>query len=345
LFRLVSIGVFCLTFIVCNLQAQVVIDTVCVGYTNVPYSVDDHPGSTYKWMVDGGVVVSGHSTSSITVNWKKQPGIFRLSVVEQNESKCWGDSVFAYVLVKGNTFKTSYPLEACIHDSVTLKAGGGIWYQWKGGQTDSILRIKLDHDTSLSVIISDTACGLRTDTFSMKIKAVARPVVEFNSEGSEYFKEQSVLFSYSGDPKDKITWDIEKSMRQHFTGPNVNVRFIDTGDAYIKLYSVNILGCKDSTSRLINIKDEQLFFPSAFTPNGDGLNDTFKPGGTGIKTYSLAIYNRWGQKIFETDDLEHGWDGTFNGQTVDTETYLFQCDARGYSGKLYTFNGNITILR
>lgn len=334
----------CFLFTARSLHAQI-IDTVCVGYSNVPYAVDHHNGSTYRWIVEGGDIVSGNGSSRITVNWKKQPGIFRLSVVEQNELNCPGDSVFAYVLVKGNNFRVSYPPQACLNDSVTVKASGGIWYDWGNGFTDSSVSFRIIHDTALTVLISDTACGLRTDTFSMKIKAITKPTAAFSSGVEEYYKNQSVFFSYSGSTNDNVTWNIDKTIRPRLTAHAINVTFIDTGDAYIKLYSVNLLGCKDSVTRIVNIRNEQLFFPTAFTPNGDGLNDTFKPGGIGMKTYHLTIYNRWGQKIFETDNIEEGWDGTYKGETVDTETYIYTCDARGRSGKLYTYNGNITLLR
>lgn len=342
--RLVFIGVLCFLFTVCSVKAQI-IDTVCVGYTNVSYSVEDHVGSNYKWIVEGGDIVAGNGTNQIAVNWKKQPGTFRLSVVETNERNCTGDSVFAYVLVRGNNFKTVYPTKACLFDSVTVKASGGLWYNWSTGQTDSIIRFKIERDTTLTVLISDTACGLRTDTFPVSIKAVQTPQVSFTSEVDEYYKNQSVYLSYGGNPNDNITWNIDKSTRPQFRGPNVHVTFLDTGQAYIKIMSMNTLGCKDSLTRLINIKDEQLYFPTAFTPNGDGLNDTFKPGGIGIKTYYMAVYNRWGQKLFETNDPKIGWDGTYKGDPVDTETYIYQCDARGYSGRLYTHNGTVTILR
>jgi gliding motility-associated-like protein len=344
LLRLISIGVLCFLFTVCNVQAQI-IDTVCIGYTNVPYAVDRHQGSTYKWVVEGGDIASGAGTNRITVNWKKQPGTFRLSVVEINETNCAGDSVFAYVLVRGSNFKTQHPNKACLFDSVTVKASGGLWYNWGNGATDSIFRFNIERDTVLTVLISDTACGLRTDTLSMNIKAVTKPTVSFTTEADEFYINQSMFFTYGGGSNDNVTWNIDKTNRGQIKGPAVNVTFIDTGEAYVKVLSVNTLGCKDSLSRLINIKDEQLYFPTAFTPNADGLNDTFKPGGIGIKTYYMAVYNRWGQKVFETHDLKTGWDGTYNGQPVDSETYIYQCDAHGYSGRLYTHNGNITILR
>lgn len=71
--------------------------------------------------------------------------------------------------------------------------------------------------------------------------------------------------------------------------------------------------------------------PTAFTPNGDGVNDKIYVEGWGIKKLNyFRIYNRWGQLLFETDDLEQGWDGTFNGVQQNVETYVYQVSVQSY---------------
>jgi gliding motility-associated-like protein len=345
LYKLIVILVLAFFTLTCRTQAQNIIDTVCTGSSDVPYSVDFHQGSVYKWTVEGGTIASGHGTNRITVNWKKQPGMFRLAVMEQNETKCWGDSVLAIVYVTGREFRTFFPPYACVDDTVTVQASGGLKYLWANGVTDSIVKFRISADTTLTVMISDTSCGLRQDTFSMNIKAVSKPQAGFKSEADEFYKNQPVYFSYSGNPDDKITWEINKTIKRHLTGHEVNFRFMDTGDAQIRLFSVNTLGCRDTATKIINVKEEQLFFPNAFTPNGDGVNDIFRPGGMGIRTYRMEIYDRWGKLIFQTTDMNHGWDGTLGGQPLPSDTYIYQCDARGHSGQLYTYTGNITILR
>jgi gliding motility-associated-like protein len=70
--------------------------------------------------------------------------------------------------------------------------------------------------------------------------------------------------------------------------------------------------------------------PTGFTPNGDNLNDIFKPIGEGIdpKNYLFMVFNRWGEKLFETDDLNIGWDGKYNGNPVQTDTYIWKIKAK-----------------
>lgn len=79
-----------------------------------------------------------------------------------------------------------------------------------------------------------------------------------------------------------------------------------------------------------------LRFPSAFSPNGDGLNDTFGAVGEGVDQYRLIIFNRWGNVIFESDNLHKKWDGRFNGELVAPGSYNYEVFAEGKEfGKLH----------
>ncbi len=309
------------------------------------YMVDRHEGSSYNWLLTGGTIVSGNGTNRIVVNWGNEPGTFKVAVTERNLFGCIGEAQNGYVMVKGPLFKTRFPDKACLYDTVTLQASGGLWYKWSNGQTDSTISFKILYDTLMNVIISDTVCSFRSDTFSLFIKSVKKPDVAITSDADVVFKNQWIHLSYGGAVDDKLSWYLDKSV---FTGRNshgIDVTFNDTGTAMVKLVSVNYLGCKDSAYKQIEVRDEQLFFPTAFTPNRDGLNDQFLPGGTGIKLYQLNILNRWGQIIFSSNQQDMGWDGTVNGEAVQSDTYIYQCDVTGYSGKKYAYNGTFTLIR
>ena len=103
------------------------------------------------------------------------------------------------------------------------------------------------------------------------------------------------------------------------------------GEYIVGLTVINNYGCSDSTFRIIKIDGLYLFhMPTGFTPNGDNLNDIFKPIGEGIdpKNYLFMVFNRWGEKLFETDDLNIGWDGKYNGNPVQTDTYIWKIKAK-----------------
>ena len=89
-----------------------------------------------------------------------------------------------------------------------------------------------------------------------------------------------------------------------------------------------------------------LYMPTAFTPNNDGKNDLLKPifGGI-VKQYKLAVYNRWGQIVFQTTDPNKGWNGTFRELAIDSNIFVWLCIYQLEGGELKTESGTVTIIR
>jgi len=93
-------------------------------------------------------------------------------------------------------------------------------------------------------------------------------------------------------------------------------------------------------------KGSAIYVPNAFTPNHDGLNDVLRPGYVGIKTLGyFTVFNRWGQKVFETKNLAEGWDGKIKGVEQPTGTYAWIIQAEDYVGKKYQVKGTSTIIK
>ncbi len=104
-------------------------------------------------------------------------------------------------------------------------------------------------------------------------------------------------------------------------------------------------GCVNSDSIKIGECPVLIWFPNAFTPNSDGLNDTFHPIGNGIEKFSMQIFNRWGTMVFETSSQETGWDGTYNGSLCPEETYVFKASFEIIGGEVKQVTGTITLQR
>jgi gliding motility-associated-like protein len=82
----------------------------------------------------------------------------------------------------------------------------------------------------------------------------------------------------------------------------------DTGTYMTTLIVRNTYGCVDTVSLFIDVRPEFSFFiPNCFTPNGDEANEAFFGSGTGIKKYHLMIFDRWGDLIWQTEDIHQGW--------------------------------------
>jgi gliding motility-associated-like protein len=324
-------------------RAQI-IDTVCANTLNAIYAVDEHQGADYNWSVEGGTIVAGNGSHSIQVNWETKPGLYKLSVSERSVTGCLGNPQQAYVLVRGTLFKASFPDKGCLFDSVTIHASGGRSYQWSNGLSDSSISIKLLGDTSLKVIISDTVCGINADTFPIFIKAIQKPDVAIVTDVEQVYKNQPFYLEYNGSQDDYINWKVG-SINAHKNTSKIRIQLNDTGEVIVQLVVTNPLGCSDSAYKKIEVIGDQLFFPTAFTPNGDGLNDLFLPGGMETKQYQLKLFNSWGQLIFATNNPLIGWDGTFDGQPAITGVYIYQCDVVTLSGKSYGYNGTVTLIR
>ncbi len=117
-------------------------------------------------------------------------------------------------------------------------------------------------------------------------------------------------------------------------------------------YTVNVEenGCTDTRDLTITVLEPQcdepfIFFPRAFTPNGDGVNDVLYLRGNYIDVSYFVIYNRWGEKVYESNSLSEGWDGTFKGKEVAPDVYGFYLRATCLNGQEFYKQGNVTVLK
>ncbi|HSV09269.1 MAG TPA: gliding motility-associated C-terminal domain-containing protein, partial [Hanamia sp.] len=106
-------------------------------------------------------------------------------------------------------------------------------------------------------------------------------------------------------------------------------------------------GCVDTASVKVTVfKGSAVYVPTAFTPNNDGLNDILKPYYVQIKTLSyFTIFNRWGQKIFSTNDLSKGWDGFSNSNEIVAGSYVWVLKAVDAIGKIYNLKGSFVLIK
>lgn len=105
--------------------------------------------------------------------------------------------------------------------------------------------------------------------------------------------------------------------------------------------------CKAVASTKVEVKgsNTEPFVPNAFTPNGDGMNDVFMVFGQGISKVNMQIFNRWGEKVFESANQASGWDGTYKGELQNTGVFVYQISAVYLDGRTVDTNGTITLLR
>ncbi|MFN4234250.1 MAG: gliding motility-associated C-terminal domain-containing protein [Bacteroidia bacterium] len=153
---------------------------------------------------------------------------------------------------------------------------------------------------------------------------------------------------FSSENTTSWSWLINNS--DSLIGAQVNYTFQDTGLFPITLYVTNSLGCMDSVTYYAKVLDDFTFFiPNAFTVNNDGLNETFGPKGIGIspstEDYEFMIFNRWGEKIFETNDFNQHWDGKKNGALCEAGVYTYKIRLVNIYRQPKVYYGHFTLIR
>lgn len=124
----------------------------------------------------------------------------------------------------------------------------------------------------------------------------------------------------------------------------------EEGEYTIRLIAINDFGCRDTLERPSYLRvnlDGVILAPDAFTPNGDGTNDSFKPIFEGVERegYTFRVYSRWGELLFETHDIDEAWDGTYKGVLCESEVYVWQVQGRLYGNQNFQEFGRVTLLR
>jgi len=122
-----------------------------------------------------------------------------------------------------------------------------------------------------------------------------------------------------------------------------------TGVYEVTLIAFSSFGCTDTVKGMVEIKNEFTFYaPTAFSPDNDGINEFFITASSGIKeeTFHLAVYDRWGEIIFETNDINDGWDGKVKGGHIaPIGNYSWVAKFRDFKKILHERSGTVTLIR
>lgn len=135
---------------------------------------------------------------------------------------------------------------------------------------------------------------------------------------------------------------------QYYYTPSINLTFEDSGYCILELFIEDEINCESLTQKyqisIITCQETTFYIPNSFTPNGDGLNDIFKPKGENFSEFEMSIYNRWGEMIYYTTNL-NGWDGGVGGYYVPDGVYCYIISYRDIKKRPVLNIGNLTLIR
>ncbi|AEA44878.1 choice-of-anchor L domain-containing protein [Fluviicola taffensis] len=145
-------------------------------------------------------------------------------------------------------------------------------------------------------------------------------------------------------------WDFGTFGTSTLENPIVNYGDIEAGSYQVCLTVTSPEGCQDSICKpIVFIEEFLVYVPNTFTPDGDEFNNVFRPivpDGMDLDDYTFTIFNRWGEVLFESHDVNFGWDGTYNGTQVKEGTYIWTIVARGATDKkARKFEGHVNMLK
>ena len=129
---------------------------------------------------------------------------------------------------------------------------------------------------------------------------------------------------------------------------NPSHQFRDTGEFNIRLVVQSIAGCIDTTFGRIRIdEDFFIYVPNSFTPNGDGINESFQIYGIGFKDFEMTIFNRWGEEVFHTANTKQSWDGSYfsKNKLCENDVYEYIIKVHDVANREHVVVGRINLIR
>lgn len=253
-------------------------------------------------------------------------------------------SVPITVVYKGET-KVDGPSGICPGQTVNLVATGAQIYSWNTGDTnDSLTFIPTQSQWYICRGFNNN-CSALPDSIYIDVTGNVSTAA-FTCIDSA-FAPTNVYFQNNSNNAYTYSWffDDGGANQPYSTLENPSHIYTSTGEYTITLITYSYYNCTDTVSHTIVVEGVTLFLPSAISPNNDNINDVFLCKYYGIKTFNIQIYDRWGTKIFQSDDKDFIWDGTAKGKAVPEGVYVWHAEGIGENGLRYEQVGTVTIIR
>jgi gliding motility-associated-like protein len=326
-------------------------DTVCIG-TSRTYTVNDATvPSTYTWKVDG--ITQTATTNQLSITWNN-PGVFLVTVQEHPQNGCDGDIRSGLVHVNPPPIANAGPdVTVCYGKPVQLTGTGGTQYKWSPtsylsdttiANPVAVLPAAGTYIYSLTVSNGTGCKSLKDD--SIRITMLPQLKVFAGNDTSialgQQVKLQAVdvnnsgFASYLWSPPGGLS---NPAIPNPFTKPNRDITYT--------LKATTAAGCDAIASIKIKVfAIAEIYVPTAFTPNGDGINDYLIPIPVGIVQFKyFSVFNRYGQMVFTTTNLAKGWDGTLSGSKQNVGTYVWIVEGVDFNGTVIKKQGYAVLIR
>ncbi len=332
------------TFTWSNSNPSVGLATSGVGNTPV-FTATNTTGSPITATVSVIATASGcpgvASSYTITVN--------PIVTGSTNASICQGDSLLiggVFVSAAGSyldTLTSSFGCDSILTTNVTVNIVSVATTPIVICDGDSIL-IEGNYYSSTTSFPFTYTSSFGCDSIVIYDITVA-PLPSFNVTGGAFINlgESSNLAVLPGVVGTSYSWTPPDGLSCVFCQNPIATPLVST---WYYVTVTNSSNCSRVDSVYIDVDpSSNIYVPNIFSPNEDGNNDIYFVRGKGVKQFNLAIYNRWGQKVFESDDIQKGWDGTKDGTLMNQGVFVYKLYVILHNGDVFEQTGNITLVR
>lgn len=313
-------------------------------------------GGTYQWNF-GGLATSIDTNPTYVF---PDTGSYEVQLIAGIGTSCVDTfSRIVPIRLDGVTISSSDAQVVCQGDTVLLVATNElpqnntiVQYNWspmanviQGQGTDSILFLATNNVGVQVIGINNAGCS---DTAFSTVNISARtPILSLSANPDSIFVGQSSQIDATNDINYTYIWQQDTTLSNTLiANPIAQPRQTTTYFLSIK----NQFNCTNRDSITVYIKaptcaSPLVFVPNAFSPDNDGYNDVLRVEGNHINQLDFAIYNRWGELLFQTNDQSIGWDGIYEGEIVPSGVYGYYMQCQCDNGEKLRLKGNITVLR
>ena len=313
----------------------------CVGDTLTLFATSTSSTAISTWQWAGTGVSSSINPTSQNPYFVFASATPIITPTATNALGCSGFYTDTLQLLLRAPTSVSLDTTVCLGATLTLQADGGGTYSWSANaqtsaSTASIITITPTLSANFNVAITD-ANGCQTMHFEQVVVDV---ISGFHAEiGNDTLVTAGLHINIIAPVGVTFEW-----LPTGETTPSIS--YAATDNSQVILIATDDAGCKSYDTLTVRIKAANIALPNAFSPDGDNINDVFQPFYSGIASLDfLRIYNRWGEVVFETNNLNQAWNGTYKGEPQPLSTYIVQTQGSSYSGQTVTANGNVTLVR
>jgi len=332
-------------------------DSFKYRFDNVSTAPVPFNNSSFVWDFGDGSPRITAGTASVFHNYAA-PGTYKVSLVLTDTSYCNApDSVTIQVrvaaLVKAQ-FTTPPTGCAPYTAEFTNTSLAGQSFQWNFGDGSTSTDINPTHLYSaagtytITLIANDPGTCNLIDSTKQTITVANNPTANFSFSPATPIENTPTSFTNQSSPDAvNFVWNFgDGDTLQTTSRLDVKHQFNVTGTYNVCLIAINSAGCPDTTCQPVSaIVTDAVDVPNAFTPLSSDINNKVSVKGFGITKMQFIIWNRWGQKVFETNDVNIGWDGKFKGVVQPMDVYAYTLSVEFSDGKKATKKGDITLIR